>query len=48
MCLSCKEKNLACKDFSHILSEPYDSVDLKIRTPDADLEGYVHWEVNRE
>lgn len=48
LCIKCKEKNLWCKDRSHNLSEPNDSVQLDIRTPDADLERYVQWEIGKE
>lgn len=48
LCVSCKEKNLWCKDRSHTLSEPNDSVNIDIRTPDEDLERYVQWEISKE
>lgn len=48
LCISCKEKNLWCRDRSHPLLEPNDSVDIDIRTPAADLERYVHYEISRE
>lgn len=48
LCLSCKEKKLWCKDKSHTLSEPNDGVEIEIRTPNADLERYVQWEISKE
>ena len=48
LCIDCKEKNLWCKDRSHALLEPYDSVQMDIRTPDAELERYVQWEICKE
>lgn len=48
LCINCKEKNLWCKDRSHNLSEPNDSVQIDIRTPDEDLERYVQWEIGKE
>ena len=48
LCINCKEKNFWCKDRSHKLSEPNDSVQIDIRTPDADLERYVQWEIGKE
>lgn len=48
LCVNCKEKNLWCKDRSHALSEPNDSVQIDIRTPDTELERYVQWEIGKE
>lgn len=48
LCISCKEKNLWCKDRSHALLEPNDGVKIDIRTPDVDLERYVQWEIGKE
>lgn len=48
LCINCKEKNLWCKDRSHKLSEPNESVQIDIRTPDADLEQYIQWEIGKE
>lgn len=48
LCIKCKEKNLWCEDRSHTLSEPNDSVQIDIRTPDAELERYIQWEINKE
>lgn len=48
ICQDCKEQNTPCKDVSHNQVEPYDRVEVEIRTPDAELTRYVDWEIGKD
>jgi ankyrin repeat protein len=50
VCQNCRDKGLSCKDQSHLLTEPYGSVEIDMITPnmDKDIERYVRWEIGQE
>lgn len=48
LCQSCKDMEVYCRDKTHKLFEPYNSVEVRIRIPNADLERYVREEIGKE
>ncbi len=48
ICQDCKEQNTPCRDVSHNQFEPYERVEVEIRTPDAELTRYVEWEIGKD
>ena len=48
MCQACKERDSPCKSQFHETREPYDKIDIEIRTPDEEIERYVKWDMNKE
>ena len=48
ICQDCKEQNTPCQDVTHNQFEPYDRVEVEIKTPDAELKHYVNWEIGRD
>ena len=48
MCLPCSIRPNPCTDKGHKPTEPYNMVELEIRTPDEEIEGYVKWNISKE
>ena len=45
ICLDCKEKGLTCHNKLHVLTEQYDRIEIRVETPQHDIEAYVKEEV---
>ncbi len=48
ICQDCKEQNTPCRDVSHNQFEPYDRVEVEVKTPDPELRRYIDWEIGKE
>ena len=50
LCQDCRDMGLSCNDPSHVLTEPYASVEIDLlrSSMDTDIERYVRWEIGKE
>lgn len=48
LCSNCEAKDNPCKAQSHTLAEPFDRVEVTLKTPPEEIQQYVEWELSKE
>jgi len=48
ICQDCREQKTPCKDVLHNQFEPYERVEVEIKTPDPELRRFVNWEIGKD
>ena len=48
ICQNCRELNTPCEDPLHNQLEPYERVEVEIKTDEAEMRRYVNWEIGKD
>ena len=48
ICQNCRELNTPCEDPLHNQLEPYDRVEVEIKTDEVEMRRYVNWEIGKD